>query len=236
MLSVLLSGCGMLPAAPITLPVDTCPVVQVPTAAMSASPSPSPSATPEATCDVDPSVTAQQVVLVESSGSDATIQACQRNIDGTYTAALGPFAGHVGENGVSADRTEGDKTTPAGVFPLRGGFGLQKNPGLRTGDWFIVDANDVWVDDPGSSLYNTHQRLPARGRWKSAEKLYNPDAYQYAQIIGFNEQQTPGLGSAIFLHVDTGSPTVGCVSLAKSPLLTILRWEKAGAVIDIAPG
>ncbi|MCL2465145.1 MAG: hypothetical protein FWF28_08780 [Micrococcales bacterium] len=225
--SLLLAGCGMLPGSTITLPADTCPVVQVPTAALAPSPTPTP------TCDIDPSVTAKQVVLVQSSGSAATIRACQRDDDGTYTVAFGPYAGHVGENGVSADRTEGDKTTPAGVFPLLGGFGLHSNPGLRIGTWFVVDKNDVWVDDPDSPLYNTHQRLPARGRWLSAENLDNPDAYEYAQIIGFNEQRTPGLGSAIFLHVDTGEPTVGCVSLAKPSLLTILRWESAGAVIDI---
>jgi len=147
--------------------------------------------------------------------------------------ASGPYVGHVGKDGVSARHAEGDKTTPTGVFPLRGGFGLQDNPGLRIGTWFVVDADDVWVDDPGSPLYNTHQRLPARGRWLSAKNLDNPDAYEYAQIIGVNEKRTPDLGSAIFLHVDTGEPTGGGVSLATAPLLTILRWERAGAVIDI---
>ena len=30
-------------------------------------------------------------------------------------------------------------------------------------------------------------------------------AYDYAQVIGYNEKRTPGRGSAIFFHVDTGS-------------------------------
>ena len=80
------------------------------------------------------------------------------------------------------------------------------------GSWLQVDAQDVWVDDSASSLYNTHQRTPANGRWASAEKLLNQPAYNYAQVIGYNEARTPGRGSAIFLHVDKGAGTAGCVS------------------------
>ena len=127
---------------------------------------------------------------------------------------------------------EGDLRTPAGTFLLRGGFGAYGNPGLRMG-WFVVDGSDVWVDDPRSSLYNTHQRKPVGGRWSSAENLLNRPAYNYSQVIGYNEARTPGKGSAIFLHVDLGGGTAGCVSLTTSGLLTVLRWERPGAVITI---
>ena len=177
-------------------------------------------------------VSAAQVVLVDSSGASATVRACRRT-DSGYTTELGPYYGHVGRNGVSANKREGDLRTPAGVFPLRGGFGAHANPGLRIGSWLRVDARDVWVDDPGSALYNTHQRTPANGRWDSAEKLLNQPAYNYAQVIGYNEGRTPGRGSAIFLHVDQGGGTAGCVSLPTQPLLAVLRWERAGAVIAI---
>jgi L,D-peptidoglycan transpeptidase YkuD (ErfK/YbiS/YcfS/YnhG family) len=146
---------------------------------------------------------------------------------------LGPFYGHVGRNGVSWSKREGDLTTPAGTYPLRGGFGARGNPGLAQG-WFRVDGNDVWVDDSQSSLYNTHQRKPASGRWDSAEDLLNTPAYNYAQVIGYNESRTPGRGSAIFLHVDTGGGTAGCVSLPTTSLLAVLRWERAGAVMSIS--
>jgi L,D-peptidoglycan transpeptidase YkuD (ErfK/YbiS/YcfS/YnhG family) len=177
-------------------------------------------------------VSAAQVVLVDSSGASATVRACRRTASG-YTTELGPYYGHVGRNGVSATKREGDLRTPAGVFPLRGGFGAYANPGLRIGSWLRVDARDVWVDDAGSNLYNTHQRTPANGRWDSAEKLLNQPAYNYAQVIGYNEGRTPGRGSAIFLHVDQGGGTAGCVSLPTQPLLAVLRWERAGAVIAI---
>jgi L,D-peptidoglycan transpeptidase YkuD (ErfK/YbiS/YcfS/YnhG family) len=177
-------------------------------------------------------VTAGQVVLVDSSGSSATVRGCQRSGSG-YVLVLGPYYGHVGRNGVSASKREGDLRTPAGVFPLRGGFGANANPGLQVGSWRQVDSQDVWVDDSASSLYNTRQRLPAAGRWDSAEKLLNTPAYNYAQVIGYNEGRTPGRGSAIFFHVDTGGGTAGCVSLPTRSLLKVLQWERAGAVMAI---
>ena len=67
----------------------------------------------------------------------------------------------------ASSKREGDGHTPAGVYPLRGGFGAKGDPGLPQG-WFTVDGNDYWVDDPDSALYNTHQRGPADGRWDSA--------------------------------------------------------------------
>jgi L,D-peptidoglycan transpeptidase YkuD (ErfK/YbiS/YcfS/YnhG family) len=191
-------------------------------------PAPTPSA---ATCKVPSGISAQQVVLVDSSGSSATVRACRRS-GGRYLLDLGPYNGHVGRNGVSWSKREGDLRTPAGTYPLRGGFGARGNPGLAMG-WFRVDASDVWVDDSGSSLYNSHQRKPVNGRWDSAENLLNTQAYNYAQVVGYNEALTPGKGSAIFLHVDTGGGTAGCVSLPTDALLTVLRWERAGAVMSI---
>ncbi len=99
--------------------------------------------------------------------------------------------------------------------------------------WFTVDSQDVWVDDSASALYNTHQRKPVNGRWTSAENLLNRPAYNYAQVIGYNEARAPGKGSAIFLHVDLGGGTAGCVSLSTGALLTVLRWERPGAIITI---
>jgi len=54
-------------------------------------------------------------------------------------------------------------------------------------------------------------------------------AYNYAAVIAYNTARTPGLGSAIFLHVGTGGATAGCVSLPASQLLTLLRWLRPAA-------
>lgn len=183
-------------------------------------------------CNVPSGVTSRQVVLVDVQGSAATIRACERS-GSRYVLALGPYAGHVGRNGVSSAKREGDLRTPAGIFPLRGGFGVNGNPGLGAGSWLRVDARDVWVDDPGSALYNTHQRSPASGLWSSAEQLQQAPAYNYAQVIGYDEARIAGARSAIFLHVDQGHSTSGCVSLPTSALLSVMRWERSGMVIAI---
>ena len=213
------------PTTPRTTAKTTKPAVK---------PSPGPPATDPvaASCRVPSGVTATQVVLVKASGASATIRACRRS-GGRYLVDLGPYYGHVGKNGISWSKREGDLKTPAGTFPLRGGFGVYGNPGLRTGSWFRVDSTDVWVDDSGSSLYNTHQHKPANGRWDSAEPLLQTPAYNYAQVIGYNEGRTPGRGSAIFFHVDLGHGTAGCVSLPTSALLAVMRWERPGAVMSI---
>jgi L,D-peptidoglycan transpeptidase YkuD (ErfK/YbiS/YcfS/YnhG family) len=39
----------------------------------------------------------------------------------------------------------------------------------------------------------------------------------------------PGRGSAIFLHVGTGSATAGCVSLPRPELIRVLRWMRPAA-------
>jgi L,D-peptidoglycan transpeptidase YkuD (ErfK/YbiS/YcfS/YnhG family) len=179
-------------------------------------------------------VTSRQVILVDAHGSGATIRACKRS-GSRYRLALGPYSGHVGINGVSSAKREGDLHTPTGVFPMRNGFGVNGDPGLGAVSWLRVDANDVWVDDPRSSLYNTHQRSPAGGRWLSAERLLLSAAYNYAQVIGYNEGRTPGRGSAIFMHVDQGRGTAGCVSLPRSALLSVMRWERSGVVMAITP-
>jgi L,D-peptidoglycan transpeptidase YkuD (ErfK/YbiS/YcfS/YnhG family) len=177
----------------------------------------------------------EQVLLVSANGSRARVVGCER-VDDEYVRVLGPFAARVGRHGVASRGTkrEGDGRTPAGVWALRSGFGTAKNPGLADSfGWFTPGRADVWVDDPASRLYNTHQVGPARGRWHSAEKL-RIKPYRTAQVIGYNQARTPGRGSAIFLHRATGRPTAGCVSLGARSLRAVMQWERAGAVIAIS--
>lgn len=181
-------------------------------------------------CKLRPSFTAAQIIWVDGSGSRQTTRLCAKVSPGRYVMQRGPYAGHVGRNGVAAPRAkrEGDLKTPYGAYPMRAGFGIYANPGLA-GPWRVTTSRDVWVDDSRSSLYNTHQKTPVRGRWTSAEAMHVRPAYNYAQVIGYNEQRTRGRGSAIFLHVDQGRGTAGCVSLPTSSLKAVLRWQKPGA-------
>jgi len=185
-------------------------------------------------CRLKSTFTVAQVIWVDGSGSRQTTRLCARVAAGRYVVQRGPYAGHVGRHGVAAPgaKREGDGKTPYGAYPMRGGFGIYANPGFRS-SWLVTSWRDVWVDSSRSKLYNTHQRRPANGRWASAETMRVSPAYNYAQVIGYNERRVPGRGSAIFLHVDQGRGTAGCVSLPTSSLLSVLRWEKPGAWIWI---
>ena len=186
-------------------------------------------------CDVRGAKAAHVIDVTSRSGTYALLRACVRQPDGSYLQAAGPFAGRVGYHGVvsAAAKREGDGRTPTGDYWLRDGFGALANPGLAR-PWTVVGPNHVWVDDSLSRYYNTMQLAPAAGRWTSAEKLLNRPAYDYAQIIGYNEARTPSAGSAIFLHVGTGGPTAGCVSVSASDLVRLLRWEGNAAQIEIS--
>jgi L,D-peptidoglycan transpeptidase YkuD (ErfK/YbiS/YcfS/YnhG family) len=48
--------------------------------------------------------------------------------------------------------------------------------------------------------------------------------YDYGAVIGYNTARTPGLGSAIFLHVSIGAATAGCITLPATELVRVLRW------------
>ncbi len=184
-------------------------------------------------CTLHPTFAVAQVIWVDGSGSRQLTRLCARVSSGRYVVQQGPYAGHVGRNGVAAPgaKREGDGRTPYGSYPMRGGFGIYANPGLAS--WLVTSSRDVWVDDSRSALYNTRQRTPVNFRWSSAERLRLSPPYNYAQVIGYNERRVPGRGSAIFLHVDQARGTAGCVSLSTSSLVAVMRWQKPGAWIWI---
>lgn len=233
------------PTATAAVPSGTATRRPSPTSSPTASPAPSstrPPSRPPApapatppTCPRVPDVgRATQVLLVEGDGARATVRACEWR-RGTWVSVLGRMRGHVGSHGVApaGAKREGDLRTPSGTFALGRGFGVRSDPGGTWFSWRRATREDVWVDDPGSDLYNTWQQLPANGRWDSAESLYQPLDYAYAQVVDYNTARVPGRGSAIFLHVDDGDPTLGCITLPRTDLLRVFRWERAGAVIVI---
>jgi L,D-peptidoglycan transpeptidase YkuD (ErfK/YbiS/YcfS/YnhG family) len=168
---------------------------------------------------------ATQAIVVRTPSWDATTGTLEpfEKRNGVWRVAFAATTAHVGYNGFAQSKHEGDGRTPAGVYRLPFAFGTQPDPGTRL-PYRRATTNDVWVDDPSSSLYNTWQRGPSDGRWTSAERLYQPAAYAYAVAIAYNTARVPGRGSAIFIHVSLGRPTSGCVSVDEPTLLRLLRW------------
>ena len=185
-----------------------------------------------------------QVVTVRAASSSATVAVLEvwaRTATG-YTRVAGPWQARVGRSGVGPVH-EGSGRTPAGVWPLGIGFGVgARDPGSHLG-WFTADSRDWWGSDVRSpSTYNLHVRCRRSScpfRTAHAEHLVDyPRAYRYAMFIGYNAPPSVkvGAGSAFFLHVGTGGPTAGCVSLTASRVVWLLRRMKPGAVISIGVG
>ena len=152
----------------------------------------------------------------------ATLQTFQKDAAGWH-AVFPAMSAHIGRAGFSADKHEGDLKTPAGSYGFGTMFGQRASPGVKF-PYRIADSQSVWVDDPSSAFYNTWQENAALSGEHLAAAGF-ATSYAYAVDIAYNTKPVvPGKGSAIFLHVSTGGGTAGCVSIAQSNLLEILRW------------
>lgn len=139
---------------------------------------------------------------------------------------FGPWTARIGRNGFapSGAKREGDGRTPSGSYSFLFFFGINANPGVQF--WFrpITSRSMVWDDDPASANYNEWIDTRVADAGQSPEPMYNSPFYDYGALIAYNAARTPGLGSAIFLHVSNGGSTAGCVALPVSELLDVLRW------------
>lgn len=146
-----------------------------------------------------------------------------------WARVFGPWTARIGYGGLAppGKKREGDGRTPSGTYSFGFFFGVLPNPGVafpyRRARWY-----DVWDDDPASPRYNEWVDKRFHDPGASPEPMDQRPAYDYAAVIRYNAARVPGRGSAIFLHVGTGSATAGCVSLPEGRLLRIVRWLRPG--------
>ena len=174
---------------------------------------------------------ALQLVTVVAPRRNSTQGALRlwRKSGGCWRAAAAPWTAWLGQRGVSTNKREGDRTTPAGAFSfLPVMYGIAANPGVRYRYHHVV-CGDWWVEDSRSPWYNRFRHVPCNStppfRVTSEDLSRSPTAYRHFAVIAYNTKPiVPGRGSGIFLHASTGRPTLGCVSLPLPQLLTTLRW------------
>jgi L,D-peptidoglycan transpeptidase YkuD (ErfK/YbiS/YcfS/YnhG family) len=170
---------------------------------------------------------ARQVIAVAADGygtSVTTLTAYELGASG-WTQVFGPWTANVGRNGVAppGEKREGDGRTPSGAYGFDFMFGVNPNPGVKFPFRSITGTNIVWDDDPGSANYNRWIDTNTESAGPTPEPMY-VSAYGYGAVIAYNTARTPGLGSAIFLHLSSGGSTAGCVALPSDQLLALLRW------------
>jgi L,D-peptidoglycan transpeptidase YkuD (ErfK/YbiS/YcfS/YnhG family) len=153
----------------------------------------------------------------------ATLTAYRRSA-GHWRRVLGPWTARIGRGGFAPAglKREGDGRTPSGTFGFGFFFGVLPDPGVRF-RYRQSQPYDFWDDDPASPRYNewVDQRRADPGL--SPEPM-DVSGYDYGVVIAYNTARTPGLGSGIFLHVNIGIATAGCVTLPMGQLLRVLRW------------
>ena len=183
---------------------------------------------------------ADQLFIVAAMGMDKTtayITMHQKDENGNWKQILST-PGFVGRNGLvfDADRTEGCGQTPVGVYHFNKAFGIAADPGCAI-PYIQVDDNTYWSGDPDRH-YNEMvdiRDVPDLVLDDSEHIVDYEYQYQYCLNISFNEDGTPGRGSAIFLHCfGTQKPyTGGCVAIPEYIMKQVMQNVSEDCVVVI---
>ena len=183
---------------------------------------------------------ADQLFVVAAMGMEKTtayITMHQKDENGTWKQVLST-PGFVGRNGMcfDADRAEGCGQTPIGVYHFNKAFGIAADPGCAL-PYIQVDDNIYWSGDPDRH-YNEMvdiRDVPDLVMDDSEHIVDYEYQYQYCLNISFNEEGTPGRGSAIFLHCfGPAKPyTGGCVAVPENIMRMIMQQVLPECVVVI---
>jgi len=131
----------------------------------------------------------------------------------------------IGKSGIKNIKTEGDLSTPKGIFKI--GCLYYRKDRIKLPKCNItkkiIKKNMGWCDDSRSKKYNKQIKFPFK---YNAEKLFRKDRI-YDLLINIKYNSSPIIkkkGSAIFLHLTNKKygHTKGCVAITKNRFLKIL--------------
>jgi len=167
--------------------------------------------------------------------------------DGHWTRLYAVRDGRIGYGGLIApkQRHQGTGTTPSGTVKLISAFGRH----ARDTSWDLpyrrIHKGDYWVEDNGSRYYNRYRNKAQGGfRWwlptsreNSSERLRDfPVQYEFSIVTSYNRAQVRHRGAGIFLHVNGGGATAGCVSAPRPFLVRMMRRLDPAKVPVMAVG
>ena len=171
-------------------------------------------------------MTARQLILVESSGTDATVYTYEKDRSGKWNQALEPVTGFTGEGGVNVDTAPGDNVTPKGAFKIEYAMGTNEDPGTPI-EYKQIYEGMKWITDPASINYN---RLLDDDAAEEDFETYQDLAeftvsYPYCLVFSYNRDPVdPKKGCAKFLHVSETPTPRGGVGISEDAMYNILLW------------
>ena len=198
-------------------------------------------ASPDWVGELDAARDAEQMLIVAAFSEDATdawISLHVKQSDGSWHMIM-TSPGFIGKNGLGKTR-EGDAKTPTGVFHFNRAFGIADDPGCAI-PYVKVDGDTYWSGDPREGYHYNElvslKELPGLNleSGDSEHIVDYPYHYQYSLNISYNEEGTPGLGSAIFLHcLAPAKPfTGGCVSIPEDHMRFVMQKVSGDTAVVI---
>ncbi|MFD7734974.1 L,D-transpeptidase family protein [Kitasatospora phosalacinea] len=157
----------------------------------------------------------RQLLVASGQGkdsSDSTVTLWTRDADGGWQAGQA-WPAHNAYKGWTADHSSGDLRSPIGLFSLTDAGGRKA--------------------DPGSKLpYDESKSFVMSGRGFNNEPLAG--SFDYVIAINYNrvEGRSPldttypqgaAKGGGIWLHLDHGGPTHGCISLTEDHMVELVK-------------
>ena len=132
----------------------------------------------------------------------------------------------VGKNGITKNKTEGDKKTPAGLYNLENLYfrNDRVEKPITSLKCIPIHKKMGWCDDiTNKNKYNKLINVKENNRH---EKLYRKEyIYDFIIPISYNrKKRVLGKGSAIFIHLTNNyKKTEGCIGLKKNDFLILLK-------------
>ena len=181
---------------------------------------------------------AEQILVIASAGgTTADVSMHQRDEEGRWKQLV-DAGGYIGKYGLDKTR-EGDRRTPVGVFRFNAAFGIDEDPGCAI-EYHQVTDDDYWSGDQREGHHYNEMVSIADDpdlNTEDSEHLIDYDGqYDYCLNISWNEDGTPGKGSAIFLHCSetmSGTYTLGCVAIPKEQMVKVMRYVDPDCVVVI---
>ncbi len=175
----------------------------------------------------------QLVVIAATGGVGATVSMHEKAGDGSFRQILST-SGLIGKGGLGKTK-EGDNKTPVGTFHFNKAFGILDDPGCAI-SYHKVTEYDYWSEDSGH-YYNQLvdiRNVEGLDTANSDHIIDSPPFYDYCLNISYNEEGTPGKGSAIFLHCfGTLDYTHGCVAISRDQMKKLMQHVKPDCVVVI---